>query len=152
MKITSPAFGNEQKIPSKYTCMGDNINPPVSISDVPYNTQSLVLVVRDMDAKPKAWIHWLLYNMLPTTTEIEEDTVPQGATEGICNGGTYGYEGPCHKYFNGRHFYHFTVYALDAVLEASDDADFEEVSYSMTGHIISEATLIGYADGTGEEV
>ncbi len=58
MKLTSPAFGHNQDIPSKFTCDGENVNPPLSFLDIPENTKSLVLIVDDPDAQAKIWIHW----------------------------------------------------------------------------------------------
>ncbi|MCG2789761.1 MAG: YbhB/YbcL family Raf kinase inhibitor-like protein, partial [Actinomycetia bacterium] len=58
MKILSTAFENNSSIPSKYTCEGQEINPPLEFRDVPEDTKSLVLIVDDPDAPIKTWIHW----------------------------------------------------------------------------------------------
>jgi hypothetical protein len=63
MKISSPAFGNGEKIPSKYTCDGQNISPPLEISQVPAGARSLVLIMEDPDVpknlrKDGMWDHW----------------------------------------------------------------------------------------------
>lgn len=50
MKITSGTFLNNEKIPSKYTCDGENINPQLSIYGVPEDAKSIVLIVDDPDA------------------------------------------------------------------------------------------------------
>ena len=70
MKIESPAFKNNEFIPSKYTCDGENINPPLIISDVPEDAKSLVLIVDDPDAPGGTWVHWTIWNISPDTKEM----------------------------------------------------------------------------------
>ena len=64
MEITSSAFKNNETIPSKYTCDGENISPPLSFSNIPENTKSLVLICDDPDAPNGTWIHWTVWNSL----------------------------------------------------------------------------------------
>jgi phosphatidylethanolamine-binding protein (PEBP) family uncharacterized protein len=54
MKLTSPAFGHQTLIPSRYTCEGDDISPPLEWSGVPEATKSLALLVDDPDAPDPA--------------------------------------------------------------------------------------------------
>ena len=63
MKITSGTFLNNEKIPSKYTCDGENINPQLSIYGVPGDAKSIVLIVDDPDAPGGDWVHWLIRNL-----------------------------------------------------------------------------------------
>jgi phosphatidylethanolamine-binding protein (PEBP) family uncharacterized protein len=49
MNITSSVFQDNGTIPSKYTCDGDNINPPLEIEGVPEEAVSLALLVLDPD-------------------------------------------------------------------------------------------------------
>ena len=77
MQLTSEAFSNNGKIPEKYTCDGENINPPLEILQVPEEAKSLVLIMEDPDSVKstgKIWDHWVLFNIPTDTTEIEEDT------------------------------------------------------------------------------
>jgi phosphatidylethanolamine-binding protein (PEBP) family uncharacterized protein len=50
LSITSRAFDNNGNIPAVYTCDGVIINPPLDIDQIPINTKSLVIVVKDTDA------------------------------------------------------------------------------------------------------
>jgi Raf kinase inhibitor-like YbhB/YbcL family protein len=147
MQIISPAFQSGQPVPQPYTCKGGNVNPPLEFRDIPLYTQSLVLMLEDVDAPANPWVHWLVFNIPPTTTQCSANTLPEGATEGIANGGTFGYEGPCPKYFNGLHHYHFKLYALDTVLDIPAESDRQVVLRAMAGHVLAEALLIGLAEG-----
>src|SRR5690242_5748606 len=101
MNIFSPDFQNNTEVPKEYTCLGPNVNPPLTFADVPKGAKSLVLILEDSDATPKPWIHWLVFNISLKTTELKRNSIPEGGTPGICNGGTFGYEGPCPIYFTG---------------------------------------------------
>src|SRR3989344_3055678 len=93
MKITSSAFTHNSSIPKKYTCDGENINPPLEISDIPKEAKSLVLIVDDPDAPSGLWVHWTAWDIPSTTSTIFEHTAPMGATEGVTNFGRPGYGG-----------------------------------------------------------
>ena len=151
MFITSSAFQHNTSVPTPHTCMGENISPPFQFGDLPAETRSLVLIVEDRDATPNPWIHWLVFNIPATTTSVSAGHIPDGGTEGIANGGTHGYEGPCPKYFSGTHHYHFQLYALDIVLDLAASADKSQVAASMQNHIIDSTTLVGLCEGTKTE-
>ena len=81
MKITSPLFRHGEHIPQMFTCLGPNINPPLRLEEVPHNAQSMVLIFEDVDATPKPGKHWMLFDILPSTTEVTEATIPNGAQQ-----------------------------------------------------------------------
>ncbi|HOZ56103.1 MAG: putative kinase inhibitor protein [Parcubacteria group bacterium ADurb.Bin316] len=141
MQLQSEAFGNNQKIPDKYTCNGANVNPPLLIFDAPQGAKTLALVVDDPDSLPSNWSHWLVWNIDPTTKSIIEDSVPLGATEGMTDFGRAGYGGPCPP--SGTHRYFFKLYALDNILNLSSDADKKDLETAIDGHILDQAILIG---------
>lgn len=141
LKIESPAFNNEGMIPLKYTCDGENINPPLVITGIPENTKSLVLIVEDPDAPAGTWIHWTVWNISPATNEIPENSVPQGAVEGITDFGSPGYGGPCPP--SGKHRYFFKLYSLDITLDLAPSATVEDIEEAIQGHIIESAELMG---------
>jgi Raf kinase inhibitor-like YbhB/YbcL family protein len=150
MQIISSSFSNHQHVPPQYTCKGTNISPPFEFLDVPGNTMSFVLIVEDLDSS-NHWIHWLVYNIPGHIRQIEEGKLPAEAVDGICNGGTHGYEGPCPVYFAGEHHYAFRLYALDVKLDAPFNADKNVIAGQMKGHIIATAELIGLAQGEKQE-
>jgi Raf kinase inhibitor-like YbhB/YbcL family protein len=141
MKITSPVFKNGESIPEKYTCEGENISPPLDFIDVPSSAKSLVLMVEDPDAMAKPWVHWLIFNIPPNTKKFKENSIAEGAMEGLSNGNTFGYEGPCPP--EGVHHYFFNLYALDTRLNISEATDRKAMLREMKGHIVAEAQLIG---------
>ena len=141
MKITSSAFQNNQSIPAKYSCDGEDVNPPLTFSELPDNTQSLVLIMDAPDAPAGTWVHWTIWNINPTTTEIAENSVPEGAVEGITSSGSAGYGGPCPP--SGEHRYIFKLYALDAMLELDASADKAALEQEMQSYILGKADLTG---------
>lgn len=141
MKIESPSFKNNDTIPSKYTCDGEDINPPLKIAGVPKNTVSLVLIVEDPDAPGKTWVHWTVWNIDPKTTEIAENSVPVGAIQGITDFGFAGYGGPCPP--SGTHRYFFKLYAIDSLINLSSSATAKDIQKAIEGHILDSAELVG---------
>jgi hypothetical protein len=113
MKLTSSAFENEGSIPSEFTCDGDDISPPLTISEVPENTKSLALISDDPDAPVGTWDHWVVFNIPPDTREIAKGTEPPGVA-GKNSWGRTGYGGPCPP--SGTHRYFFKLYSLHTQL------------------------------------
>lgn len=138
MKLYSPAFTSDF-IPVEYTCLGENIYPPLFFTDVPIDTKSLVLIFEDLDAIP-IWTHWLLYNLLPTGDAIQRVDL-KDASQGLANNNSIGYEGPCPKYFSLSHTYRFTLYALNRLLEFETVADRNIVEQEMEGAVLTTAYL-----------
>ena len=141
MIITSSVFKHNSKIPSKYTCDDKNINPPLEFSDIPKETKSLVLVVDDPDAPSKTWVHWIAYNIDPSTTKIEENSVPREALQGTTDFGKPGYGGPCPP--SGTHRYFFKLYALDTILDVPNGLTKQQVLEKVKDYVIEEAELVG---------
>ena len=148
LSISSPAFQDGGGIPSKYTCEGEDISPPLTFAGAPAGARSLALIVDDPDAPDPAapkmtWVHWVLYNLPPDATGLEEGVrrLPAGTLEGVNDWRRTGYGGPCPPI--GRHRYFFKLYALDVVLpdlHAPTKADLEQ---AMQGHVLAQATLMG---------
>jgi Raf kinase inhibitor-like YbhB/YbcL family protein len=95
MKIKSTAFEEGQMIPLIYSCDGDNINPPLEISEATGGAQSLALIMDDPDAPNGTFTHWVVWDINPTTYQIPENSVPEGAIQGLNSAGRPGYHGPC---------------------------------------------------------
>jgi Raf kinase inhibitor-like YbhB/YbcL family protein len=114
IKISSTAFTQNGSIPSKYTCDGSDVNPPLMFENVPPEAKSLALIVDDPDAPAGTWVHWVVWNIDPAVKEIKENSLPPGAQQGISDFRKRGYGGPCPP--GGTHRYFFKLYALDTTL------------------------------------
>ena len=58
--LTSSVFESNQEIPTKYTCSGVDVNPSLTIKNIPLQTKSLVLIIHDPDAPAGDWTHWAI--------------------------------------------------------------------------------------------
>ena len=77
MQVTSSAFQAGQAIPAKYTCEGADISPPLEWSGVPASAKSLALICDDPDAPVGTWLHWVLYDLPVTATDLAEKVPPR---------------------------------------------------------------------------
>jgi Raf kinase inhibitor-like YbhB/YbcL family protein len=146
MNITSPAFEEGGKIPSKFTCDGENINPALKIEGVPPAAKSLALIVDDPDAPMGTWNHWLVWNLKPDLKEIAEHSAPADAVQGANDFKKNNYGGPCPP--SGTHRYFFRLYALDFVPNLPASTNRKALDKALHGHVIAEAALMGkYARG-----
>ena len=141
LRISSTAFTHNGRIPSKYTCDGADVNPPLIMENVPNGANSLALIVDDPDAPAGTWVHWVVWNIRPSTKEIRENSVPEGASQGITDFRRQKYGGPCPP--SGTHRYFFKLYALDAMLTLGANAGKPAVERAMQGHILAQTELIG---------
>jgi Raf kinase inhibitor-like YbhB/YbcL family protein len=141
LKISSPAFENGGKIPKEYTCDGKNVNPPLKIDNAPLNVKSFALVFDDIDAPRGTYVHWIVWNIDPGLKEMRENSVPEGAVQGVNDFKKRNYGGPCPP---GRaHRYVFKIYALDTLLDLNPNGSKKDLEKAMEDHIISRAQLTG---------
>ena len=139
-RLSSPAFEHNNRIPDIYTCTGKDINPPLKIQNIPQNTKSLILIMDDPDAPGQTWDHWILFN-IPVIDTIEENSVPDGSTQGRNSWGRNNYGGPCPP--SGTHRYFFKLYALDTSLDLDAGATKHDLESRMDSHVIEKTELIG---------
>lgn len=146
MKFYSPAFAATEEIPVKYTCDGEDISPPLQWSDLPEGTKSLAMICDDPDAPSGVWDHWLIFNISPELTGLEEDTPKvfdpfRGVGHGINNWNNSYYGGPCPP--SGQHRYYFKLYALDAKLRIKPGSSKGAILRAMEGHVLEKAHFFG---------
>lgn len=145
MQLTSSAFKQGEKIPSRYTCDGTDVSPPLQIEGVPAAAKSLVLIMEDPDVphylrKDGLWVHWVLFNIPPQAQLIAEGKTPP-SIPGVGTEGKTVYRGPAPP--DREHRYFFLLYALDCQLSLSKGATKEEVVAAMQSHILEETQLMG---------
>lgn len=148
LEIFSSAFAHEGRIPTKYTCEGDDVSPPLAWRGVPEEAASLALIVDDPDAPDPAapkrtWVHWVLYDIPPKVKGLEEDVraLPGSTKVGFNDWKRADYGGPCPPI--GRHRYFFKLYALDTRLEELKTPTKAQLEEAMRGHILDEISMIG---------
>lgn len=138
LEITCPAFLSDDFIPSKYTCDGLNISPPLNIDKIPKDARSLVLIIDDPDALSGTFIHWVVWN-IPIKHHLGENEIH--GIEGLNDFDQHHYGGPCPP--RGRHRYFFKIYALDTLLELPPETTKEQLEQSMREYIIAYGELVG---------
>ncbi len=146
--LSSTAFAHQGAIPTKYTCEGADVSPPLTWIDLPSGTKSLALIVDDPDAPDPAapkmtWVHWVLYNLPPSVNGLPEgvSALPPGTQQGMNDWRRTGYGGPCPPI--GRHRYFHKLYALDTVLPDLGRPTKVILEKTMSGHILGQAELVG---------
>ena len=158
LKVTSPAFQAGGPIPSKYTCEGQDISPPLAWSGGPAATKSFALIVDDPDApdpaKPqRVYVHWVVYSLPATATALPENAskkgLPTGAVQGKNDWGKAEYGGPCPPI--GRHRYFFKLYALDSEITGLSSPTKADVERAMKGHVVDSGELIGTYQKSGKK-
>ena len=141
MKITSTAFKHNKMIPKKYTCEGEDVNPPLSFSEIPNGTKSLALIMHDHDGAGGDFVHWIVWNLDPKVSEIKEGWMPVDAKEGENDVGKPGWIGPCPV--SDKHRYEFRLYALDSILDLPLETVKVGFREEIQGKILAEASLLG---------
>jgi Raf kinase inhibitor-like YbhB/YbcL family protein len=141
-ELTSSASAGGEQIPTRYTCDGEDISPPLQWSEPPAGSQSLALIMDDPDAPVGTWDHWLLFN-LPADSRslLEQAGTPSGSVAGKNSWGRREYGGPCPP--RGTHRYFFKLFALDTRLDPSAGTNKAQLRQPMTGHILAQAELMG---------
>lgn len=138
MKLKSPEFNNNEFIPKKFTCRGENINPELTIEDTPIGARSLAIIMDDPDAPGGNWVHWVMFGV-PVVSKIEEDSAP--GKQGVNDSGRRRYDGPCPPF--GTHRYIFKAYALDTELNLEEGVTKADLEKAMESHILAKSELIG---------
>jgi Raf kinase inhibitor-like YbhB/YbcL family protein len=137
LRVRSVAFSHGGHIPPKYTCEGENINPPLEVSGMPEKTKSLALIVEDHDAPQGIYDHWVVWN-IPPNAAIDENSVP--GISGKNSFGNTGYGGPCPP--SGSHRYFFKVFALDSELDLGPGSDKNILEKAMKDHVLATGELM----------
>jgi Raf kinase inhibitor-like YbhB/YbcL family protein len=140
LRISSSAFSEGGMIPAEFTCSGANQSPPLSWSDVPAGTKSLALILEDPDAPSGTFVHWVVYDIRPTSGGFAAGTVE--GREGFNTVRKSSYMGPCPPP-GPPHHYHFRLFALDTDLSLGSAPTAQQLRDAMQGHVKESADLVG---------
>jgi hypothetical protein len=151
MSISSPDFVQGGPMPQRCTADGDNVSPALSWGSVPATARELVLVCEDADAPlPKPFVHWIVYRIPPTTTELpaglpETWAVVEGAgmKQGVNGKRRCAFDGPSPPIGHGVHHYHFQLFALRKQLELANPPDRNELYSLLHDDIVAFGETIG---------
>ena len=139
MSVSSEAF-SQGMLSQRYTCHGDRVNPPLDWSGAPADTKSLALVVDDSSAPITPYIYWLVFDIQPGTTDIQEGAWPTGARQALNSAGTMTYDAPCP--IGHSHSYRFTVYALNRELTLPNGAPLLAVWTAIANATIGRGRIV----------
>ncbi len=145
--ILSPDFKEGERIPTKYTCEGQDVSPPLTWSQIPPEAKTLALIVDDPDAPIGVFTHWVIFNLPPDSQGLPEAVATEkqlssGALQGKNDFGKIGYGGPCPPP-GSPHRYQFTLYALDGRLDLAAGVAKKQVLEAIKGHVVAQGQLTG---------
>ena len=146
IEISSPAFKHKGGIPDKYAKGSFSI--PLSWKNVPQGTKSLALSIVDIHPVAQSWVHWLVINIPPQVTSLEEGVskkkMPSGAMELKNSWGDIGYGGPEPPPGSGEHSYVITIYALNVEkLDLSPNTSLSKFEKTLKGKVVGSASITG---------
>lgn len=147
IRIMSPAFADDQPIPGRHTCDGEDLSPALMWMELPSETKGLALICEDPDAPGHPWVHWVLYGIPPTISELPESLEPRDMVLGSVRQGMndfkrIGYGGPCpppgkpHRYF-------FRLYAVDRPTDLAPRSTKQDVLRAIEGHVLAQGEVMG---------
>jgi Raf kinase inhibitor-like YbhB/YbcL family protein len=145
---TMLATKNAGNAKSNPNCIGENISPPLSWSNVPAGTKSLALMMTDPEGRGGLGVvHWLAYGIPVSVTGFAENEVSSASDKYIGGKGTAGlntYTGPCTPPGTGFHHYTFVMVATDLEpTELPPGLTQPELLAKLAGHSKGSAGLVG---------
>ena len=147
IQLTSTAFAEGQPIPRRQAVDAENLSPALQWSGLPTAAKSLALICDDPDAPMATWVHWVLYDLPPSTPGLAEGVaksleLPDGSRQGVNDFGRIGYDGPGPP--PGKpHRYYFKLYALDTKLDLKSGLKKSDLVNAMDKHVLAEGRLMG---------
>ena len=154
LHLYSEVFAQNEHIPPKYTCDGDDVSPPLEWAGAPEGTQSYALICDDPDAPGGTFAHWAVCAIPAEVTFLpgghSDRNRPGTYTEGVNDFGRASYGGPCPPAGHGPHRYQFRLLALDTpALDLDGDAKVADVEAAARKHMLAEAELVGHYEREG---
>ena len=145
--VTGMDFPQGGEIPPTYTCDGINVNPGIKWNNLPENTASLAILIYDVDSPYDYFIHWMIVNIPPATTQIPSGYEITKAIPGRNDFGSIGYGGPCPP-AGEQHKYIVIVIALNNKIDLKPGFSFEDFYNTIKNHIIAYGETYFYYSRT----
>ena len=113
LTATSTAFTDNGTLPSKYTCDGASVSPPIAWNDAPTGTKSFAVIMHHIPPTGDNHVYMLIYNIPSSVNSLTEKTANVGLFGINTVNGKTEYTPPCSQ-GPGAKLYVMTVYALSA--------------------------------------
>ena len=140
VRVTSPAFSDGDRLPTRFTCDGEGTVPPLAWSVGPADPAAWAVVVDDPGVPGGTFAHWVVLDLPPQVRALTGGTVPDPAVEAPNSSGDSGYTPACPP--EGRHRYRFTVYALGMPTGLTADASLEEALAAVSSRAMARGRLV----------
>jgi len=142
LTVDSPDINEGQPIPDRFSDYAGGATPTLHWSAPPAGTKSVAVLVEDPDApSPEPYVHWLLYGLPATATQVGA-TLPPGAYLGTNSAGQAAYMGPRPPQGDPPHHYHFQVFTLDIASPLAAGADRNAFAGAAIGHVLAKGELV----------
>lgn len=146
-QLSSPSFVEGQAIPTRHTCDGPDVSPPLAWSTPPAATRCFALLCDDPDAPMGTWVHWVMFNIPAGATSLAENVaktgeLPDGSRQGVNSFRRVGYGGPCPPH-GPAHRYYFKLFALSEPLDLPAGCTARDLERAMGGRVLASAQLMG---------
>ncbi|MEV4169605.1 MULTISPECIES: YbhB/YbcL family Raf kinase inhibitor-like protein [unclassified Nonomuraea] len=140
MNVTSPELREGKPLPREYSCHGDQGSPPLRWSSQPLSEAKSIAIVIDSHTSSDSAVHWVLYNIPATTTELGPNAAadpPEGSGQAKVTSGKVGYEPPCQD----RASYRLTVYTLNGKVDLPEGSELPEILKKIADQTIARGRL-----------
>jgi Raf kinase inhibitor-like YbhB/YbcL family protein len=143
-RLATKMAGNNKQNPN---CVGDNVSPELSWTNLPAGTKSLALLMFDPEGRPPGGVsHWVAYGIAPTVTGFAEGEASKQTDKYVGGKSLMNlphYFGPCTPP-GPLHHYTFTLMATDLEPNALQPGlTRDEVIKALDGKVKQATGIIG---------
>lgn len=135
--LTSTSFLDDELMPVNFGFNNGNVSPDLEIMDIPSQTVSIALTMRDLDDS-NSW-HWAVWNIPSDKAMIPQNVSWQGNTVVGDNDFGTGYVGP---FPPSEHRYEITIFCLEGTVDLAQ-RDYGGLPTAMIGKIIAQTSIVG---------
>ncbi|QYC43665.1 putative kinase inhibitor [Nonomuraea coxensis DSM 45129] len=140
INVSSPELRDGKPLPREYSCQGSQSSPPLRWSSQPLSEAKSIAIVVDSHTSSDAAVHWVLYNIPATTTELGPNAAedpPEGSGQAKVTSGKTGYDPPCRTPGS----YRFTVYTLGGKVDPAAGSTLPEILKQIADQTIASGRL-----------